>query len=125
MKLLEDQGKVSPGEDGQSPFLRMAWEVRQAYFRDLVDISRQSELDQIAERMGIPAGAVHEEIASGRAYAELAHDAELAKNNKVQVSPTLVLNEGRQLLNGNVGYRVIEANLRDLLHKPHAEMSWC
>jgi hypothetical protein len=36
-----------------------------------------------------------------------------------------VLNEGRQHLNGNVGYRVIEANVRELLHKPADEMSWC
>lgn len=32
------------------------------------------------------------------------------------VSSTLIFNEGRQRLNGNVGYRVIEANIRELLH---------
>ena len=28
-------------------------------------------------------------------------------------------------LNGNVGYRVIEANIRELLHNPASEQSWC
>jgi len=43
----------------------------------------------------------------------------------VSVSPTLIFNEGRQRLNGNVGYRVIEANIRELLHNPPGEESWC
>ena len=43
---------------------------------------------------------------------------------KVPVSPALVLNEGRQLLNGNVGYRVIEANIRELLANSSVEASW-
>jgi hypothetical protein len=31
-----------------------------------------------------------------------------------------------QLLYGNVGYRIIEANVRELLHNPlHGEASWC
>lgn len=37
------------------------------------------------------------------------------------VSPTLIFNEGRQRLNGNVGYRVIEANIRELRHNPPGE----
>ena len=64
-------------------------------------------------------------LESGRAHAELDHDARLQRDYAVQVSPSLVLNEGRQHLNGNVGYRVIEANVRELLHKPADEMSWC
>ena len=34
--------------------------------------------------------------------------------------PTCVLNEGRQLLFGNVGDRVLEANIRELLREPAA-----
>ena len=41
-------------------------------------------------------------------------------------SPTFILNEGRQKLYGNVGYRVIEANLQELLKSPDAsQASWC
>jgi predicted DsbA family dithiol-disulfide isomerase len=45
----------------------------------------------------------------------------------VQGSPTYVFNDGRQLLYGNVGYRIIEANVRELLSAPPAEgaPSWC
>ena len=41
------------------------------------------------------------------------------------MSPTLSLNEDRQRLAGNVGYRVIEANVRELLEGPAPEGSWC
>ena len=36
-----------------------------------------------------------------------------------------MLNEDRQRLTGNVGYRVIEANVRELLERPSAQHSWC
>ncbi|MBE9179781.1 hypothetical protein IQ268_14520 [Oculatella sp. LEGE 06141] len=35
------------------------------------------------------------------------------------------INEGWQRLNGNVGDRVIEANIRELLHNPPGKQSWC
>ncbi len=49
------------------------------------------------------------------------------KAHGVQGSPTYVFNEGRQMLYGNVGYRIIEANVRELLSAPAAagEPSWC
>ncbi|TPV95892.1 MAG: disulfide bond formation protein DsbA, partial [Myxococcales bacterium FL481] len=34
-------------------------------------------------------------------------------------------NEGRQRLNGNVGFRIIEANVRELLRHTETEHSWC
>jgi predicted DsbA family dithiol-disulfide isomerase len=44
----------------------------------------------------------------------------------VEGSPTFVLNEGRQVLFGNVGYRVLEANIRELIREPAAgAASWC
>jgi hypothetical protein len=61
----------------------------------------------------------------GDKNAALSRDFELAKEHNVTVSPTLIFNEGRQRLNGNVGYRVIEANIRELLHNPPDEQSWC
>lgn len=64
-------------------------------------------------------------IDDGRAFAELAYDTALQRTHNVPVTPSLVLNEGRQLLNGNVGYRVIEANIRELVSNRVAGMSWC
>jgi protein-disulfide isomerase len=44
----------------------------------------------------------------------------------VKGSPSLVLNEGRQTLYGNVGFRVIEASIAELLREPEAgAASWC
>ena len=41
-------------------------------------------------------------------------------------SPSFVLNDGRQTLYGNVGYRVLEANIQELLRAPSADQaSWC
>ena len=65
------------------------------------------------------------QIDSGDAYAQLSKDLELVKEHNITVSPTLILNEGRQRLNGNVGYRAIEANIRELLNTPPGEKSWC
>jgi hypothetical protein len=40
-------------------------------------------------------------------------------------SPTFVLNEERQKLYGNFGYRVIEASVHELLAEPGERASWC
>jgi len=119
VKLLEDEGVFD------AAFVPMTWDVRVAFFRDLVDISKRENLDAIAEQHDIPVDAVNRHIESGRAYAELDHDVRLQREYDVQVSPSLIMNEGRQRLNGNVGYRVIEANVNELLRKPDDEMSQC
>ena len=80
---------------------------------------------EIAESLGLPIAAIQAEINNGEAYALLSKDFDLVKEHTVTVSPTLIFNEGRQRLNGNVGYRVIEANIRELLHNPPDEQSWC
>ena len=71
--------------------------------------------------------AVLEHVENGEAYAALHRDHELAKSYGVLGSPTYVFNEGRQLLYGNVGYRIIDANLRELLSTPtgNGQPSWC
>ena len=48
-----------------------------------------------------------------------------ATDQGVKGSPTWVLNEGRQLLYGNVGYRILNANIEELLKNPGNEASWC
>jgi predicted DsbA family dithiol-disulfide isomerase len=75
--------------------------------------------------LGLPINKIKAEIDSGAAYAELSRDFELTKEYNVTVSPTLIFNDGRQRLNGNVGYRAIEANIRELLSNPPNEQSWC
>ena len=50
---------------------------------------------------------------------------QLKDKYSVKGSPSLILNEGRQIIYGNVGYRVIEANVQELLNQPENQASWC
>jgi predicted DsbA family dithiol-disulfide isomerase len=119
VSILEDEGLR------EGTFSSMMWDVRVSFFRDLVDISKREDLDTIAERHGVPVDEVTRLLETGRAHADLDRDARLQRDSEVNVSPCLLLNEGRQRLSGNVGYRVIEANVREVLRSPEGEMSWC
>lgn len=117
----QSESGVEPGS-----FRRACWATREAFFRDLQDVSSSPVLYGIAENLQLPRVAIEQALASGAAHAELASDFALARDYSVQASPSLVLNEGRQRLSGNVGFRVIEANVRELLHRPSAhDASWC
>jgi predicted DsbA family dithiol-disulfide isomerase len=120
--LLEIKGIVPKSE---KVFEKTTWAFREAFFAQLANVSHRQVQFEIAEQLGLPIAAIQEQIDSGEAYAQLSKDFELVKEHAVSVSPTLIFNEGRQRLNGNVGYRVIEANIRELLHNPPEEQSWC
>jgi hypothetical protein len=65
-------------------------------------------------------------IDNGVAFARLAADYQDADKMRIEGSPSLVLNEGRQKLYGNVGFRLIDANIQGLLRAPRADdASWC
>ncbi len=122
IKLLEIKG-IIPKSDKY--FEQATAAFREAFFAKAMNISDRSVQFTIAEELGLPIAAIQEQIGSGEAYAQLSKDFDLVKEHTVSVSPTLIFNEGRQRLNGNVGYRVIEANIRELLHNPPGEESWC
>ena len=62
----------------------------------------------------------------GTAIALLTRDYQEAEKLRIEGSPTFVLNEGRQKLFGNVGFRIIEANIKELLKEPAGDQaSWC
>jgi len=122
IQLLEMKGIVQPSE---KVFEKATWAFREAFFTKLANVSDRKVQFALAEEVGLPIAAIQAQIDSGEAYALLSQDFELVKEHTVTVSPTLIFNEGRQRLNGNVGYRVIEANIRELLHNPPAEQSWC
>ncbi len=104
---------------------RVAWAVRTAFFQDGVDVSQRSSLLTIAEGIGLPVSEIGRYLEDGRAHAALSEDLDLARQYDVRSSPTLLFNEGRQRLAGNVGYRIIEANVRELLESPTDRQSWC
>ncbi|MGW8248976.1 MAG: DsbA family oxidoreductase, partial [Acidiferrobacterales bacterium] len=111
--------------DGRSVFEELVWRIRLAFFRDARDVSHIEVLNDIATSLNLPIEAINNEIISGRAMAELCRDNELSEEYRIEGSPTLVLNEGRQKLYGNVGYRIIEANVKEVLNNPSAEVTWC
>ncbi|NNJ91551.1 MAG: hypothetical protein HKP55_07745 [Gammaproteobacteria bacterium] len=84
-------------------------------------------LRKLVTEMGIDWDQVFALIENGEAYAQLYQDEELKRQYCVQGSPCFVLNEGRQVLYGNVGYRIVEANITELLEREeHLEgASWC
>lgn len=111
--------------EGRSRTARVAAAIRGAFFRDLIDVSYWPALLTIAEQCAIPVRRIEAFVECGAAHAALCADLELARDNNVRASPTLIFNEGRQRLTGNVGYRVIEANVRELLQAPGGGQSWC
>jgi predicted DsbA family dithiol-disulfide isomerase len=122
IQLLE-QKEIVPASERM--FEKALWAFREAFFTRLADVGNRKTQLEIAEELGLPIAAIQAQIDSGEAYALLSKDFDLVKEHTVSVSPTLIFNKGRQRLNGNVGYRVIEANIRELLHNPPEEQYWC
>jgi len=120
MGVLEQRGDAAPGS-----LERSIAATRRAFFEQARDISRQSELLGVAEELGVAAAALELVLERGEAQAALARDISLSRQLQVGVSPTLIFNEGRQRLTGNVGFRILEANVRELLRAPEHEASWC
>ena len=111
---------------GRSRFEQAIWLFRDAFFREGKDISQRQVQDAIAQQLGYSQESVLAVLDSGEAFAALHADDVAKQAYNVPGSPTLVLNEGRQMLYGNVGYRIIDANVRELLHHPEqGEASWC
>ena len=101
-------------------------ELRCAFFERCLDIGRWSVLEAALETVGVSVNDVKEAMDSGAAHADLEADHRDQQALMVQGSPTFILNDGRQKLYGNVGYGIIEANLRELLRSPAAgAASWC
>lgn len=108
-----------------SRFEHFMWNLRLAFFRDGKDISDMKVLMSLVDDAGYSVDAIQMLIDKGQAYAALDLDAQLRDEYRVSGSPTLIFNEGRQILYGNVGFRVIEANVRELLNQPEHQASWC
>lgn len=100
--------------------------LRRAFFEDARDISAWNVQCEVAAAAGVDPGRVEALVHDGRAFAALSSDYQEADTLRVQGSPTLILNDGRQKLFGNVGFRIIEANIQELLRTPRADQaSWC
>lgn len=110
---------------GDAQAARLALRLRRAFFVEGEDIGRLPRVRELALEAGTAASALDAEIASGRAQAALMADYQQAHQEQIQGSPSWVLNQGRQKLYGNVGYRVLHANVEELIRRPPQEASWC
>lgn len=105
---------------------RAAWALRVAFFRDARDVATRAVQWELAEELGLPRDALAACMDDGRAVAALFEDSDAQQRNKIEGSPSFVFNDGRQKLYGNVGYRVIEANVQELLRAPDQSLAtWC
>ena len=126
VQLLEEQGAINAAPDTTPASARLAWRLRESFFSEGRNIARRETQCALAEELRLPVDAIHAKLDCGEAHAALHADIEAQQRYQVTGSPTLVLNEGRQRLYGNVGYRIVEANVRELLHNPlSGEASWC
>lgn len=129
VQLLETRGIIRddpvPEHANRSPFEETAWRVRSAFFRDARDVGRMPELMKIAGEMELPLDDLKQLLDSGEAFAALCRDHAMKDTHRIEGSPTYLLNEGRQKLYGNVGYRIVEANVLELLERPEGRASWC
>ena len=99
---------------------------REAFFSEALDISAWDVQAKLLEELGIDASVIEAKLRSGEAAAALDADLKHAEELNVKGSPTFVMNDGRQVLFGNVGYKLIEANVEELFREKHEDAAtWC
>ena len=129
--LLEEQGMIDNQPNSQfadkTCFEALMWNIRKAFFAEAQNISDFNVLQKLVSEVGLDWHQVLKLIENGEAFAALHRDEELKQEYCVKGSPTFVLNEGRQVLYGNLGYRIIEANISELLNREQGfdDASWC
>jgi predicted DsbA family dithiol-disulfide isomerase len=129
MKAVQQWDRESTVPGSQSApglFDQVVWAFRCAFFGDNRDIARWDVQCDIAEPLGVDIDAIGRLIHSGSAFARLAADYQDADKMRIEGSPSFVLDDGRQKLYGNIGFRLLEANIQQLLRAPRSdEASWC
>lgn len=119
-RLAVNDGELPSGSEA-----KLAWALRLAFFQQAKNIAEQETLIEITEAEGLDSGGLLNRLHNGSAYAALCNDLLKARDANIRISPTYVFNNDRQRLTGNVGYRIIEANVRELLEHPQKQQSWC
>ena len=99
--------------------------LRNSFFKDAQDIGNLDVLFDLVKDYGLDRDIINNTIHDGTAMAALLSDYQKAKQQNIKGSPSYVMDGGRQVLYGNVGYRVIYTNIQELLKHPGDEASWC
>jgi predicted DsbA family dithiol-disulfide isomerase len=103
----------------------MAIKFREAFFINAEDIGNLDVLCDLVKSSGLDQNIINTSIHDGSAMAALMQDYQKSKHQSIKGSPSYVIDGGRQILYGNVGYRVLLANVEELLKNPTGEASWC
>jgi len=99
--------------------------IQKSFFVDLVDIGDLRKVLLLAEQSNLSVDRINELIGNGAAGAALMQDYHKAKDLNIKGSPTWIMNNGRQELFGNIGYRILSGNIKEVLARPQHEASWC
>lgn len=110
---------------GKMRGIEMALKIRRAFFVDAQDVSNLDLLFELVTAEGLDDEQIHRSVHNGAAMAALMGDYQQARLQGVKGSPSYLMDGGRQTLYGNVGYRVLHANIEELLRHPADEASWC
>lgn len=103
----------------------IALQLRKAFFIEALDIGCLDVLNDLVTANDLDGNLINNSIRDGSAMCELMKDYQTSKQQNIKGSPSYVMDGGRQTLYGNVGYRVLHANVEELLKHPHDEASWC
>jgi predicted DsbA family dithiol-disulfide isomerase len=103
----------------------MALKFREAFFIKAEDIGNLEVLYELVKSSGLDIKSINTSILDGSAMAALMQDYQKSKQQSIKGSPSYVIDGGRQTLYGNVGYRVLLANIEEVLKNPTDEASWC
>ena len=132
IRILERDGIISKDDRHEfqrhSLFEQTIWQIREAFFHHNLNIADINVLDSIASDLHLPVDQIRQLIDTGHAQAELCQDFDAKETYQVPGSPTFIFNSGRQRLYGNVGYRILEANFRELLLEDDLDFNdpaWC
>jgi predicted DsbA family dithiol-disulfide isomerase len=110
---------------GAESSIKAALQYRKAFYIDALDISDMHALMTLAEQQMLDIQNISKHIKDGSAMALLMKDYQNSKLLNLKGSPSFILDGGRQTLYGNVGYRVLLANIEELQKNPQQEASWC
>lgn len=111
--------------DGKRAAVDFALAVRKAFFVEARDISDLTFLHELVKKQSLDGNRIEQAISGGMAVASLLGDYQQANKQGIKGSPSYVVDNGRQTLYGNVGYRVLHANIEELLKSPADEANWC
>lgn len=121
---VEDQGADMPY--AKTLGAKAVRRFREAFFTEGRDISSWDVQMELAAELGVDADKITALLRSSQAAAMLDADLTLADKLGVKGSPTFVMNEGRQFLFGNVGYKLLQANVEELFREQAENAaSWC